>query len=91
MKQGQKYIYRFEFDGRLWPGIYFVGAGISEIKSKDEFIHRVVDLSLCGLEKQRNCTDWRNIIRNTCRKKDSTNRRIKEMNKNINLGNKNTN
>ena len=44
IEKGKTYNYRFTFDGCLWPGIYFVGAGISEIRSKGEFIHRVVDL-----------------------------------------------
>lgn len=42
---------KYTFDGRLWPGIYFVGGGIwSEVATKADadmprFLHRVVDFA----------------------------------------------
>lgn len=34
---------RVELRNTLWPGVYFIGSGISEISSGGEFLHRVVD------------------------------------------------
>jgi len=39
----QKLSVRFKFQGGLWPGYYFVGAGVSETSSRGMFLHRVID------------------------------------------------
>jgi len=33
----------FSFHGGLWPGYYFIGAGITETNSSGSFLHRVID------------------------------------------------
>ena len=34
---------RYSFIGGLWPGLYFIGAGVAEANSSGVFLHRVVD------------------------------------------------
>ena len=34
---------RYTFIGGLWPGLYFIGAGVAEANSSGVFLHRVVD------------------------------------------------
>jgi len=41
---GEELSFRFKFQGGLWPGYYFIGAGLSEIDSSEgDFLHRIID------------------------------------------------
>ena len=44
--EGQEFWIDFCFEGRLWPGFYFVSAGISSPDCKHRFIHRAIDISV---------------------------------------------
>ena len=35
----------FDCSGVLYPGVYFVGVGLTDISSSGEFIHRVIDMA----------------------------------------------
>ena len=43
MRAGESKIISLGFLGGLWPGLYFVGAGLSETKSTGIFLHRLID------------------------------------------------
>ena len=43
IERGRFYI-DFSFEGRLWPGIYFIGGGIRSDECEHRFVHRVVDI-----------------------------------------------
>lgn len=43
MQSGNEETHEFRFRGGLWPGIYFVGAGLTEVGINGRFIHRIVD------------------------------------------------
>ena len=34
---------RFNINVALWPGTYFIGAGVSEVDSAGLFLHRIID------------------------------------------------
>ena len=43
---GEGYFIDFRFEGRLWPGTYFIGGGIASPECEHRFIHRVVDMKI---------------------------------------------
>lgn len=44
VRPGQNWVIRFSFKGGLWPGTYFVGAGIIQHTDQGRFfVHRVID------------------------------------------------
>ena len=43
MRAGESKMISLGFLGGLWPGLYFVGAGLSETKSTGIFLHRLID------------------------------------------------
>ena len=43
MEKGYTYRIHIRMKNSLWPGIYFVGIGLTDAESKGEFIHRVID------------------------------------------------
>jgi len=42
-KRNERFSFTFRFHGGLWPGYYFIGAGLSETNSSGSFLHRVID------------------------------------------------
>ena len=43
MRKGTKFEVKFEINGALWPGTYFIGAGVSQVDSAGLFLHRIID------------------------------------------------
>ena len=43
MRKGTQFEVKFEIDGVLWPGTYFIGAGVSQVDSAGLFLHRIID------------------------------------------------
>lgn len=43
LRQGTRWRLMFQFNGGLWPGLYFVGAGITDGQGSGMFLHRRID------------------------------------------------
>ena len=43
VKKGETIEKRFKIRGAMWPGLYFIGAGLSNTEEKGVFLHRVID------------------------------------------------
>jgi len=52
IKKGMCINKRFRFYGGLWPGYYFLGAGVTKVDSQGEFLHRVIDMAVIVIEER---------------------------------------
>ena len=43
MRAGETKTITLGFLGGLWPGVYFIGAGLAETQSNGGFLHRLID------------------------------------------------
>ena len=51
----------FSYHGGLWPGFYFVGAGVAEANSAGLFLHRVIDAVAIRIIDQSGVTQIGNV------------------------------
>jgi len=51
----------FRFNGGLWPGYYFIGAGICEVDSSGVFLHRVIDKTVIRILDTENILPIGNV------------------------------
>lgn len=54
IQAGTTFTITFSFEGRIWPGLYFVGGGIASPTSSYRFLHRVVDWAVFRMQSRNN-------------------------------------
>jgi lipopolysaccharide transport system ATP-binding protein len=54
IQAGTTFTVTFSFEGRIWPGLYFVGGGIASPTSSYRFLHRVVDWAVFRVQSRAN-------------------------------------
>ena len=46
LRAGECKTFSLGFSGGLWPGLYFIGAGLAQTKSNGIFLHRLIDVTV---------------------------------------------
>lgn len=54
IQAGTAFSISFNFEGRIWPGLYFVGGGVASPTSPYRFLHRVVDWAVFRMYSKSN-------------------------------------